>query len=94
MGLPKGLNVVDFNQYVIAKLYNTRIVEVDESTGSVVLRNGGWPTKHTKKCMNLVLNDFNIYVCQEKFIWNVYKNGSKIGSFDNNGEFRHPSLAS
>lgn len=83
MKLPKGLSVIDHNNTVLAKLYDTLIVEYDKSLNRLKLRNGGWQTKHTKKCINLVLNKFGLYLVQEKFIWNLYQNGNKIGTFQN-----------
>lgn len=84
MKLPKGLSVTHIGPYKVAKLYNTNIVEIDNNNNSIILRTGGWETRHTKKCMNLVLNDLGLKVIQEKYIWNVYKNGDLVGQFINN----------
>lgn len=81
MRLPKGLSVVEFNQYTIAKLYNTNIVELDNTTGCLKLRTGGWYTKHTKKCINLIINKYDLNLIQEKFKWNLYRNGTLLGTF-------------
>ncbi len=83
MKLPKGLSVIEHNSMVLGKLYNTMIVEYNQNTNSLKLRNGGWQTKHTKKCINLILNKFGLYLVQEKFIWNLYHNGTLLGSFQN-----------
>lgn len=83
--LPKGLSVIEHNGMLLAKLYDTLIVQFETTpqygTRVLKLNNGGWTTKHTKKCINLVLNKHGLYLVQEKFIWNLYQNGTKIGSF-------------
>lgn len=81
MGLPKGLSVIEHNNVVLAKLYQTMIVIFDRNTNVLKLNNGGWETKHTKKCINLVLNKYGLYLVQEKFIWKLYQNGTLVGTF-------------
>ena len=71
MRLPKGLSITPYQNKTIARLYQTNIVEIDHETGCITLRNGGWLTKHTKKCTNLVLAKFNINVRQKNFTWYV-----------------------
>lgn len=79
--LPKGLSVIDHNGMLLAKLYDTLIVEYNRDSQRLILRNGGWATKHTKKCINLILNKYGLYLAQEKFIWKLYQNGTIIGTF-------------
>lgn len=84
MKLPKGLSVTHIGPYKVAKLYNTNIVEIDNNNNSLILRTGGWETRHTKKCMNLVLSDLGLGVIQRDFKWLVTKNNEVIGQFINN----------
>lgn len=85
MRLPKGLSIVDVPNLTVAKLYDTNIVMIQEiQQGSdkvkrITLSHGGWRTKHTKKCINLVLNQFGIHLVQRKGDWWLLRNGSEIG---------------
>lgn len=83
--LPKGLSVIEHNGRLLAKLYDTLIVDFETvpqyGTSVLKLNNGGWATKHTKKCINLVLNKYGLYLVQEKFIWKLYQNGTLVGTF-------------
>lgn len=81
MKLPKGLSIVSIGDIKIAKLYDTNIVEIDKLHNSIILRTGGWQTKHTKKCINLILNEYDLYLVQEEYKWNLYRNGIKVGTF-------------
>lgn len=82
MKLPKGLSIVYINAYIVAKLYDTNIIELDRDTNCLKLRTGGWKTRHTKKCMNLFLNKYDISLVQEEFNWNLYRNGELLGTFE------------
>lgn len=73
MGNPKGYNVSHRDGKLTATLYQTDIVEVNGK--SIILRSGGWETKHTKKCINLTfercfLRD-KVRVYQKDFVWYV-----------------------
>ena len=81
--LPKGLSVINHNDTLLAKLYATLIVEFNTTTNSLILRNGGWRTMHTKKCINLVLKQYGIEVRQRKGEWFVMRQGVNIGLFHN-----------
>lgn len=71
MGLPKGL-VIRATQFgTQATLYETNIVTINHEKKCIILRNGGWVTNHTKKCINLVLKDFGLEVRQVKGNWYV-----------------------
>ena len=75
MGQPKGLNLIKHNNQILAKLYNTVIVDAQYSSldkaWTIRLNSGGWRTKHTKKCINLSLQSLNVYLYQKKFNWYV-----------------------
>ena len=71
MRYPKGLSVVPTNSATVARLYNTNIVIINHKTNVITLNSGGWNTKHTKKCINLVCNKLGLYLYQEKFEWFV-----------------------
>ena len=85
MNTPKGLSVIEHDNKLLAKLYNTLIVEFNRDNNRLKLRTGGWYTRHTKKCINLVLNKHGLYVTQEQFKWKLYQNGTLLGAFDDNG---------
>jgi hypothetical protein len=83
MRLPKGLSILVFGDFKIGKLYQTNIVEVHKLANCIVLRNGGWPTKHTKKCTNLIIQDYGLRLIQKDFQWYVVKqDGTKIAYQD------------
>ena len=77
MRLPKGLSITTHNGITVAKLYDTNIVIVDSTKGIVTLNSGGWLTKHTKKCSNLVLAQFGLSIVQRDFKWYVIRTCSK-----------------
>lgn len=81
--MPKGLSVIDHNGTLLAKLYNTLIVEFNKNDNRLILRTGGWRTVHTKKCINLVLKEYGINVVQRKGEWFILRNGTEIGLFQN-----------
>lgn len=82
MGLPKGLNIKVghsvSNRPTVVTLYQTEIVTIHHDSNRLILRNGGWQTVHTKKCMNLILKDFGIIVRQIKGNWFVSQNEKQI----------------
>ena len=83
MGLPKGLTIVDVYGLSVGKLYKTNIVIVNQNLGDIQLDSGGWMTKHTKKCMNLILNEYGFHVSQRDFQWFVSDTaGNKVEYFD------------
>lgn len=69
MRLPKGLSVIEHNGQVLCKLYDTMIAIIDLNRSVATLDSGTWRTKHTKKCLNLVLNEYGIHVVQRDFEW-------------------------
>ena len=69
--LPKGLSITPIDSKTVARLYDTNIVVIDHSEGTVTLNSNSWRTNHTKKCTNLVLNSYGIYVYQKSFNWYV-----------------------
>lgn len=71
--LPKGLSITPYKGITIARLYNTNIVTIDSGSNTITLNNGGWNTKHTKKCMNIVLAPFNLSVKQKDFEWFIVR---------------------
>lgn len=79
--MPKGLSVISHNGTLLAKLYNTLIVEYNTTTNCLILRTGGWRTMHTKKCINLVLKEYGINVVQRKGDWFIMRQGLEIGLF-------------
>jgi sporulation protein YlmC with PRC-barrel domain len=82
--LPKGLSIVSVANLKIAKLYDTNIVIVDGINNLITINTGGWYTRHTKKCINLVLNSMGLYLTQKNFKWNLYRNGTYVGTVENN----------
>ena len=78
MVYPKGLSVVPIKGLTIARLYNTNIVVVDHTNGTIELNSGGWHTRHTKKCTNLILSQYNYHVYQEDFTWYVSRSTSVV----------------
>ncbi len=93
MNYPKGLSVIEVKNSLYAKLYNTMILEVDRTLGTVKLDSGlvdiGRMSKHTKKCLNILLADRGYSVKQKNFKWTV-SNLDTVHEFDTNGrcEFR------
>lgn len=81
--MPKGLSVIFHKGTLLAKLYNTVIVEYIPADNRLILRTGGWFTPHTKKCINLVLADYGFRVVQSKKQWYVYSGTEIIGLFNN-----------
>ena len=81
--MPKGLSVIFHNGILLAKLYNTVIVEYIPADNRLTLRSGGWWTMHTKKCINLVLAEYGFKVVQRKKQWYVYSGTNIVGLFHN-----------
>lgn len=85
MKLPKGLTITDDSGHniVVGRLYNTDIVHYRQAW--LTLRHGGWLTKHTKKCINLILDHykFGLTVTQVKGEWIVSnKDGRSVPFVD------------
>jgi len=78
--MPKGLKVVRNNRQIVAQLYNTVIVTIEND--KCTLNTGGWFTTHTKKCMNLVLGEFGLNVRQIKGEWFLSKKSEIIEKFE------------
>jgi hypothetical protein len=70
--LPKGLSITPTPTQTVARLYNTNIVVIDHKLDGVTLNTGGWSTKHTKKCMNIVLEPLGYHVYQKAYQWYIY----------------------
>lgn len=103
-GTRKGLQVLNsvegLKQTTIHKLYDTNIVTIENHVTeytNVILNSGGWQTKHTKNCMNDVLDQFNLKVIQKDFSWFLVDNHNTIAwdfednmnlgiGFDSNGD--------
>tara|TARA_R110002167_G_C12395281_1_gene626334 strand:- start:215 stop:589 length:375 start_codon:yes stop_codon:yes gene_type:complete len=103
-GKRAGLQVLNsvegLKQTTTHKLYDTNIVTIENHVTeytNVILNSGGWQTKHTKNCMNDVLDQFNLKVIQKDFSWFLVDNHNTIAwdfednmnlgiSFDNNGD--------
>ena len=79
----KGLSVQTFDNKEFFKLYDTIIVTKDLTTGDIMLDSGGWRTKHTKKCINMILSGHNMSVFQKQYEWYV-SIGDKIVEFQDN----------
>lgn len=77
------MSLIETDKQVLCQLYQTLIVDIDKETKRLKMRTGGWYTKHTKKCINLVLNKYDLNLIQEKFKWNLYRNGTLLGTFQN-----------
>jgi len=73
MRLPKGLSLIHHEGKTLVQLYNTLIAVIDKTGPAPLFRlnSGGWQTKHTKKCLNLVLNEYGVYVYQKNFNWYI-----------------------
>lgn len=71
MKLPKGLSIVPVQGLKVVRLYNTNIVVIDYNNNTITFNSNGWNTRHTKKCTNLVINDLDLYLYQEKFQWYI-----------------------
>ena len=81
MKLPKGLSFKkDVGHLDVGQLYSTIVVANDGYAYKVRLNRGGWNTKHTKKCINLVLDKLNIPLCikQVNFNWYVVNTDNGI----------------
>ena len=103
-GKRAGLQVLNsvegLKQTTTHKLYDTNIVTIENHVTeytNVILNSGGWQTKHTKNCMNDILDQFNLKVIQKDFSWFLVDNHNTIAwdfednmnlgiSFDNNGD--------
>lgn len=83
MRLPKGLSIVDVPNLTVAKLYNTNIVMIRHEDNCITLNHGGWKTKHTKKCINLVLARYGLKVVQKNFEWFIIRHNTEVGLFHN-----------
>ena len=69
---PKGYSeFLDTDKKLKVILYNTKIIEYCPENKVIILNDGNWKTKHTKKCMNLFLNRFNFNLYQKNFTWSV-----------------------
>jgi len=80
-GTRKGLQVSKLDNTLIHKLYDTDIVKIEYQTWgytNVTLSSGGWKTRHTKICMNDVLDQFNLKVIQKDFNWFLVDNDNII----------------
>jgi len=82
--LPKGLSVTPVPGLTIARLYSTNIVTIDSSSNTITLNSGGWHTKHTKKCMNIILAPFDLYVKQKDFKWYVVRQDNTTVPYQDN----------
>lgn len=67
--LPKGMSQVRINGVNAVVLYQTEIVRLEDNR--LTLKHGGWQGPHTKKCINLGLNNLGLHlsVFQRKFNW-------------------------
>lgn len=81
--LPRGLSIVEVTGLKIAKLYSTNIVLINDATNEILLNSDGWNTKHTKKCMNLVINRYGFNVYQKDFTWYVQDSNGNVQEFHN-----------
>ena len=74
--LPKGLSIINHNGLLLVQLYKTLIASVDTNTGLVKLDSGlkaiGRKSRHTKKCLNLALSEFDMVIKQKSFNWTVH----------------------
>ncbi len=80
--LPKGLTIVPHNDTTIGRLYQTNIVEIDHRRKRLILRNGGWETKHTKKCTNMIISEYGLNVTQKDFKWYVVSQNRTVPYVD------------
>ena len=78
MRLPKGLSIVPIKSLTVARLYNTNIVQIDHANNVITLQNGGWNTNHTKKCINLVMQNYDFNLYQKNYEWFVVFQGETI----------------
>jgi hypothetical protein len=69
--LPKGLRVRTTENETVYTLYQTDIVTFNHRDKLIQLKCEGWYTIHTKKCMNLALNELGYYVRQRKGDWYI-----------------------
>mgnify|MGYP001417138772 CR=1 FL=1 len=84
-GTRAGLQVLNsvegLKQTTIHKLYNTNIVTITNHATeyiNVILNSGGWKTRHTKICMNDILDQFNLKVIQKDFGWFLVDSNNTI----------------
>ena len=54
---------------------------VNDATSELLLSSGGWNTKHTKKCMNLVINRYGFNVYQKDFAWYIKDPNGNVQEF-------------
>jgi hypothetical protein len=71
MKQPKGFSITPFKDTTIARLYKTNIVVINHTTKTAELNTGGWYTVHTKKCMNLILNNLGYSIKQKSGQWYI-----------------------
>lgn len=67
----KGFSIYTNLNTTIARLHNTDIVTIDHENKRLILKTDQWRTKHIKKCMNLILNQFDLMVKQKDFQWRI-----------------------
>lgn len=83
MRLPKGLSIRDDSGHnlLVGKLYQTEIIHYQQNW--LTLRHGGWPTNHTKKCINLILDryELGISLSQYQGKWYVTNQDNKCVPF-------------
>ena len=79
---PKGMSVVPIKGFTIVRLYNTNILTIDHQNETIQFETGGWHTKHTKKCMNLILRQYNLYVRQKNFKWYIESQNETVPFID------------
>ena len=87
MRLPKGLSLIETDKQILSKLYDTLIVQYDKDSKHLTLRTGGWKTRHTLKCINLVLNDLipnELKVKTYKGNWTLFQNDTPTITFTEN----------
>lgn len=82
MGHPKGLSTRVQDKQFIYRLYQTDIVIVDAVNSYIKLNSGTWRTKHTKKCINLALEPFDLKVVQKDFEWYIVSKSSIVPFVD------------
>ena len=83
---PKGMSVVPTGNITVARLYNTNIVTINHSDNIITLNSGGWKTKHTKKCSNLILSRYDMHLYQKDFTWYVVDQDNKTIEYTDNME--------
>lgn len=93
--LPKGLNIIPSGAIqgvntTIARLYDTNIVTIEDIGDKklLTLNSGGWKTKHTKKCINVLFTLYNLpyKLYQKDFTWYLTNNNGEVTEFQDNIE--------